>query len=99
VLLQDTLTPLHQYVEAVLGPGHPVSAELGQLAAANESPAVRQARLEKQRVMEVSGRRTCAGLCSANGSLRCWCASAHRDACACTAKRGRPSDGTFHRPI
>ena len=62
--LQDTLTPLHQYMEAVLGPGHPVSAELRQLAAANESPAVRQARMEKQRVMEVSVQRTCAVLLS-----------------------------------
>ena len=71
-MLQDTLTPLHQYIEAVLGPGHPVSAELGQLAAANESPAVRQARLEKQRVMEVSGpKNVCWLTAQLHGSLRC----------------------------
>ena len=52
-VLQDSLTPVHQYVEAVLGPEHPVAMEMRQLAAANESPAIRAARAEKQRVMEV----------------------------------------------
>ena len=51
-VLQDSLTPVHQYVEAVLGAGHPVAMEMGQLAAANESPAIRAARAEKQRVTE-----------------------------------------------
>ena len=52
-MLQDSLPPVHHYVEAVIGPGHPVAMELRQLAAANESPATRAARAEKQRVMEV----------------------------------------------
>ena len=68
-LLQDTLTPVHQYVEAVLGPGHPVAAEMRELSAANESPAVRAARVEKQRVMEVPPQTNSRiGFCSPHGS-------------------------------
>lgn len=50
---QDSLPPVAQYVDAVLGASHPVAAEMQLLAVANLSAAARAQQAERQRLVEV----------------------------------------------
>ena len=50
---QDSLPPVAQYVDAVLGASHPVAAEVQLLATGNLSAAARAQQAERQRLVEV----------------------------------------------
>lgn len=52
--VQDSLTPLAQMMEAVLGIDHPVMTELRAMAETNMTEAARRRRLERQQLSEAS---------------------------------------------